>query len=438
MPDNFATAAELRATLHGIASQDIVSMMRAIGWVPERDFAGGDWRGIDFSGLQLRGFNFRNCRLHRAHFRGADVTGADFRGADVSQSTLYLAQGWHAADLDDDQREELALQAANIPPDLGEYVRRIQMAPNFAAAHGIYQEMVEAHVAPNKYALTALMDQAQTPMQAEMIYKRFEEANVEIDNVALNTLMAKMGCYEDRRAIFHEFSKMNIENDSYSFNILLDIYDNVDRKYWLMRMLDSGLKPDRITYNILIRRADSFGEALSYIDKAESGATPLQLDEYDALIRRADKDPENVRLALERLLDAGFKPSAATANAVLSEARSTDEAWSVIATMRSFGLEPDTHSAFALVGVSKGIVDALEQVAKLASLGVRVITSDVVKMLLRQEEGEVRKKAVEICQANGVRHSPALAFHNLVDTFVPEGRRAALLADLFGADPPSR
>lgn len=54
----------------------------------ERDFSGGDFRGLALERRDLRGFTFLGSALRDSRFAGADLREADFRGANLTNADL--------------------------------------------------------------------------------------------------------------------------------------------------------------------------------------------------------------------------------------------------------------------------------------------------------------------------------------------------------------
>lgn len=53
-----------------------------------RDFAGGEWRGVELARRDLRGFTFRGARMRDARLADADLRGADLRGSNLTNADL--------------------------------------------------------------------------------------------------------------------------------------------------------------------------------------------------------------------------------------------------------------------------------------------------------------------------------------------------------------
>jgi DMSO/TMAO reductase YedYZ molybdopterin-dependent catalytic subunit len=53
-----------------------------------RDFAGGDWRGVELERRDLRGFLFRGARMRDARLAGADLREADLRASNLTNADL--------------------------------------------------------------------------------------------------------------------------------------------------------------------------------------------------------------------------------------------------------------------------------------------------------------------------------------------------------------
>ena len=73
---------EQRYAVSDLDRREVERRMRA------RDFAGGDWRGVELGRRDLRGFSFRGARMRDARLAGADLRDADFRGANLTNADL--------------------------------------------------------------------------------------------------------------------------------------------------------------------------------------------------------------------------------------------------------------------------------------------------------------------------------------------------------------
>lgn len=430
----FSSAAELRGALEAWIAQgrasDIVSLMRVAGRDPRVAFAGGDWRRVNFAGLDLRDISFHAARLHRANVNGADVSRCDFRAADISGVNLHLARNAEHALLDPEQRRWLESLG---PVKIADFVWRIEQAQSLWDAQDVYEEMLAADLPHNKFALTALLDQTRQPVDAERIYRMFIDNDIEIDTFALNTFMTKLKKYRSVRAVFSGLAQRGLTRDLYSYNILLNTEDNFERDDWLAKMRVEGPKPDRITYNILITRSESFEEALEYVECAEIDRTALALVEYEALIRQCERNAEYVHQAIDRLMTAGFKIAQTTFNACITQARDFDEAWTVIEQMQAAGFKPDVHTGFALINLASTIEEGLTQLACLADVGVNVVANDIVKLLVRKLPETDRRYAREhlVGDESGF-FVPREGLTVLVRKYVAEDRHDKMLARLLG------
>jgi DMSO/TMAO reductase YedYZ molybdopterin-dependent catalytic subunit len=74
-----------REQRYAVADLDRAEVARRLA---AKDFAGGEWRGLELPRRDLRGFTFRGARMRDARLGGADLRGADLRGANLTNADL--------------------------------------------------------------------------------------------------------------------------------------------------------------------------------------------------------------------------------------------------------------------------------------------------------------------------------------------------------------
>jgi hypothetical protein len=379
---------------------------------PKTDFRGEDWRYVRFDGLDLTGCDFSHARLYHARFTGARVSGANFRGSDVEVTNLDRALDWREAELDEDQRAILELKSIRheggaMSAERAERIRKakklterewvalIKAAKSFAIAEQVYDMMAaedRGKLAGSKYALTSLLDKAETRKHVEYVASKFAELNVPLDPYAVNTFISKASTEAEARDIFNKHVD-KMEPDIYTFNSLLSKIETFQGAQDVIEMMGrKGLRPDHISLHPFIRKAATLEEALDIYRRLEEPRTAdMNMVLYHA-------EPEDFRGggAAAELLRSGPAADTITFNILIRHAGTVEAGWNVVQRMKNAGFPPDQYTVFNMLSLvaEHDVDEAFSILSRCLREGVDINRWDVVRLVMRiisDETGEPQR-----------------------------------------------
>lgn len=192
--------------------------------------------------------------------------------------------------------------------------------------------------------------------------KQFEDITNERFTVRLISLYGKAGMFENARKVFDEMPELKCERTVLSFNALLSVCVNCkkfDKLEALFRDLPEklGIKPDKVSYNTLIKSycvMGSLESAVGVVELMESNGLDPDLITFntlfDALYRNKKMDvAEKLWVLMEsKNVVANVRSYNPKLRALVADDR-ISEAVDLIEEMRTKGVMPDIYSFNALI-----------------------------------------------------------------------------------------
>ncbi len=146
---------------------------------------------------------------------------------------------------------------------------------------------------------------------------------------ALLSAYTRAGDFASAEGCFDEMHRRGVQPDLISFTTMIDIYGKSNEKdapnkveHWFRQMLAANLKPDIITYNVLLSafaRQRDVKTVLHYYQRLPENGLTANVNTYNAILLAVSNDGKAMREWFDFMLKEDVKPDVVSLNTVVFE-----------------------------------------------------------------------------------------------------------------------
>jgi Pentatricopeptide repeat domain len=203
------------------------------------------------------------------------------------------------------------------------------------------------------------------------LFESVARENSDPDKVNYNALLAKADSFEQARQVVADMYAVNLKPDIYTFNTLL-----VKASFFaaaqevLAEMLAANIKPDEYSFTTLMSKADSFAAAKAVFAQVQAAGPQPTIEMLNTLLSKASNDAERSEVG-EQIVLLGLKPSAFTYTKQIEKAESYEQARALFDAMRLQDCMPDVFTYNMLLRKADSYEEACKVLAGLRAAGYK-------------------------------------------------------------------
>ncbi|OMO79147.1 hypothetical protein CCACVL1_13886, partial [Corchorus capsularis] len=294
-----------------------------------------------------------------------------------------------------DWKRSLALldwinEEARYSPSLFAYnvvIRNVLKAKQWAIAHGLFEEMRERGLAPDRFTYSTLITYfgKEGMFDSALSWLQKMENDGVSDTVSYSTLLTMFvenSKFLEAVSVFAEMNEVKCPLDLTTCNIMIDVYGELDmakeadRLFWSMKKM--GIEPNVVSYNTLLKvygETELFGEAIQLFRLMQRKDIEQNVVTYNTMIKIYGKSLEHEKAnnLVQDMRNKGIEPNSITYSTMISiwgKAGKLDRAAMLFQKLRSSGVEIDqvlyqtmivAYERAGLVGHAKRLLHELKQ-----------------------------------------------------------------------------
>ena len=245
---------------------------------------------------------------------------------------------------------------------------------------------------------------------AEASVEKMVEEGVRPAVVTYNMLIAHAPDYHTAKSWLKTMRKDDVPPNVVTYSTLINRAPDYDMaKRWLGRMRKEGVPPDVVTYNTLIKKAPEYDLAKRWLGRMREKGMPSNVVTYTTLIRKAP-DYDTAKGWLKTMREEGVPPDVVTYYTLINKAPDFDTAKSWLETMREKGVSPKRSIYYTLMAKAPDYDTAKEWLGRMREDGVSPKPSTYYTLINKAPGYDTAKEWLGRMREDGVSPKPSIYY----------------------------
>ncbi|HXD29546.1 MAG TPA: TIR domain-containing protein [Pyrinomonadaceae bacterium] len=190
------------------------------------------------------------------------------------------------------------------------------------------------------------------------------------DVLTYRLIIAKANAHDDIRTMVDEMEDAIIAPNVFTYSTLVAAAKDYDTARGLVeQMKRAEITPNAVTYNMLVAVSKEYDTARAVVDEMKAAGLIPDVVTYTTLVGKA-KDPKTARVIIQEMRAVGIVPNIYTYNTLVAAATDYDTAWNIVKEMRAAGIMPDVVTYNTLVVAAKDYDTARTIVKEMRAAGI--------------------------------------------------------------------
>lgn len=282
------------------------------------------------------------------------------------------------------------------------------------------------------FGLTKLINMTRTVEEATQTLMSFRALGAKPDVISFNSIVYKADSFENAAALLEKAKSLNIQTDEVTFNALLYKSQTFDDTMKALEMMKtSGITPDDAVFTSVMNKAETFEHTITFLDQLKENGKKGDEAMFTTLITHAETFEQAVTF-LEKMKEHEVKPNEITFNSIINRANDFKQSLAYLEKMEELQLKPDLITFTTLINKSDTYQEALTYLEKLEALE---LVPNVITYTALLGKAETFKESLDILNRMRTRNiQPNKITNNVLSGKVRKEPRAALEL-IFGDKP---